>query len=105
MFAGDSVVMNLPADAGNTGSIPRLGRFPEKERATHYSILAWDIPWTVESSGLQSVGSQRVGHDWPTEGAHARARTHTHTHTHTHVVCILIPRTCTCVLYMDKGTL
>ena len=32
--------------------------------ATHSSILAWRIPWTGEPGGLQSMGSQRVGHDW-----------------------------------------
>ena len=32
--------------------------------ATHSSILAWRIPWTEEASGIQSIGSQRVGHDW-----------------------------------------
>ena len=37
-----------------------------KRRATHSSILAWRIPWTEESDGLQSMGSQRVGHDWAT---------------------------------------
>ena len=35
----------------------------EKGMATHSSILAWSIPWTEESGGLQSMGSQRVGHD------------------------------------------
>ena len=35
----------------------------EKEMATHYSILAWRIPWTKEPGGLQSTGSQSVGHD------------------------------------------
>ena len=35
----------------------------EKEMATHSSILAWRIPWTEESGGLQSMGSQTVGHD------------------------------------------
>ena len=35
----------------------------EKEMATHASILAWKIPWTGEPGGLQSMGSQRVGHD------------------------------------------
>ena len=38
----------------------------EKEMATHSSTLAWKIPWiswTVEPGGLQSMGSQRVGHD------------------------------------------
>ena len=38
----------------------------EKEMATHSSILAWRIPWTEEPGGLQSTGSQRVGHDWAT---------------------------------------
>ena len=36
----------------------------EEEMATHSSILAWRIPWTEESGGLQSMGSQRAGHDW-----------------------------------------
>ena len=35
----------------------------EEEMATHSSILAWEIPWTEESDGLQSIGWQRVGHD------------------------------------------
>ena len=35
----------------------------EKGMATHSSILAWKIPWTEEPGGLQSTGSQRVGHD------------------------------------------
>ena len=39
----------------------------EKEMATHSSILAWRIPWTEEPGGLQSMGSQRVGHAWVTE--------------------------------------
>ena len=38
----------------------------EKEMATHSSILAWRIPWTEEPGGLQSTGSQRVGHNWAT---------------------------------------
>jgi len=35
----------------------------EKGMATHCSMLAWRIPWTEESCGLQSMGLQRVGHD------------------------------------------
>ena len=35
----------------------------EEVMATHSSILAWKIPWTEEPGGLQSMGSQRVGHD------------------------------------------
>ena len=35
----------------------------EKGRAPHSSLLAWRIPWTEEPGGIQSMGSQRVGHD------------------------------------------
>ena len=38
----------------------------EKERATHSSVLAWKTPWTEKPGGLQSMESQRVGHDWVT---------------------------------------
>ena len=38
----------------------------EKEMASHSSTLAWKIPWTEEPGGLQSTGSQRVGHAWAT---------------------------------------
>ena len=38
----------------------------EKEMAAHSSILAQEIPWTEEPGGLQSTGSQRVGHNWAT---------------------------------------
>ena len=56
------VVKNPPANTGDVGSIPELGRSLEKEMATHPSTLAWEIPKTEEPSGLQSLGSQRVGH-------------------------------------------
>ena len=35
----------------------------EKEMATFFNILVWEIPWTEEPGGLQSMGSHRVGHD------------------------------------------
>ena len=38
----------------------------EKEMATHSSTLAWKIPWMEDPGRLQSVGLQRVGHDWAT---------------------------------------
>ena len=38
----------------------------EKGMATHSSILSWRIPWAEEPGGLQTMGSQRVGHDWAT---------------------------------------
>ena len=41
----------------------------EMGMVTHSSILTWEIPWTEKPGGLQSVGSQRVGHDWVTEHA------------------------------------
>ena len=49
-------VKNLPANAGDLGSIPGSGRSPEKEMATHSHILAWRILWTGEPGRLQSVG-------------------------------------------------
>ena len=36
----------------------------EDDMATHSNILAWRIPWTEKPGRLQSIGSQRVGHDW-----------------------------------------
>ena len=90
---GGSVVKNLPASAGDTGSVPGLGRSPgegngdplqysclenpmdgETWQATVHGvtksptqlsdgILVWEILRTEEPGGLQSTGSQRVGHD------------------------------------------
>ena len=62
-FPGGSALKHLPANAGDTGSIPELGRAPGEEMATHSSLPAWEVPWTEESGGLQSMGSPRVGHD------------------------------------------
>ena len=42
----------------------------EKGMATHSSSLAWRLPWTGEPGGLQSRGSQRIGHDWVIEDTH-----------------------------------
>ena len=44
----------------------------EKEMVTHSSILALKIPWTEKPGRLQSMGSQRVGHDWVTSLTHSR---------------------------------
>ena len=43
-----------------------LDKVTEKAMAPHSSTLAWKIPWAEEPGGLQSTGSQRVGHDWAT---------------------------------------
>ena len=51
-------------------SIPGLGRSPRKVNSNplqYSSILAWEIPWTEEAGGLQSMGLQRVGHDLATK--------------------------------------
>ena len=50
-------------NAGDLGSIPESGRSPGGGHGDHSSILAWSIPWTEEPGGLESVRSQRVGHD------------------------------------------
>ena len=58
---------NLPAvqDMGQELQVRSLG--PEdalqKEMATYSRVLSWEIPWTEEPGWLQSIGSQRVGHD------------------------------------------
>ena len=63
IFLVAQTVKNMPAvwetQVGSLGQEDPL----EKEMATHSSILAWKIPWTEEPSKLQSLGSQRVGHD------------------------------------------
>ena len=53
----------MQVDLRDAGSIPGLGRSPGGGHAIHFSILAWKIPWTREPGGLQSIGSQRAGHD------------------------------------------
>ena len=50
-------------NVGDLGSISGLDDPLEKEMAIHSSTVAWKIPWTEEPCRLQSMGSQRVGHD------------------------------------------
>ena len=58
MGFGGSDGKESACNAGDLGSIPGLGRSPGEGMATHSSILAWEIPWTEEPGGLQSMGSQ-----------------------------------------------
>ena len=58
-FPLGSAVKNMPANAGDSGSIPGLEDLLKKEMVTHHSILAWKIPWSEEPGGLQSTGLQR----------------------------------------------
>ena len=85
-------VQNLPAiqetcvrSLGGEGPL-------EKGMATHSSVLAWRIPWTEKSGGLQFVRSQRVRHDWATN-------THTHTHTHNSILDLARDNTNTLALF------
>ena len=57
------MVKNLPATAGDMGSIPGKEDSLKKEMVTHSSVLAWEIPWTEEPGRLQSTGWQRVEHN------------------------------------------
>ena len=66
-FPGGPDRKESACNAGDLGLIPGLGRSLEKEMATHSSILAGRISWTEEPGGLQSTGSQTVGHDWATK--------------------------------------
>ena len=78
------VVKNPPASAGDVrevGLIPGLGRSLSHSSilvATHSNILAWRIPWTEEPGRLQSMGWQRVGHNWSNLAQHSTALTSDH---------------------------
>ena len=63
MDIGGSVVKNPPANAGDLCLSLGWEDPPEKEMATHSSVLAWRIPGMGEPGGLPSMGSHRVGHD------------------------------------------
>ena len=66
-FPGGSLVKNPPLMQEMwVQSLVKSGR-SQKEMAIHSSILAWEIPWTEEPGGLQSMGSQRVKHDLATK--------------------------------------
>ena len=57
-------VKNPSASSGDARDVLWVGKIPlEKGMASHSSILAWEIPWTEETGGLQSTWSQKVRHD------------------------------------------
>ena len=60
----DQTVKHLPTMQET--QVRSLGQEDPLEKETHSSTLAWKIPWTEESGRLQSMGSQRVGHDLAT---------------------------------------
>ena len=70
-FPGGSVIKNLPKNPPAMQEmwarfLAREGPL-EKEMATRFNSLAWEIPWTDEPGGIQYLGSQRVGHDLATK--------------------------------------
>ena len=63
LFSGGSDSKESACNAGDPSWIPRLEDPLEKGMATHSSVLAWEIPWTEEPGGLQSMGLQRIRRD------------------------------------------
>ena len=65
LISNDSVVKNPLVNAGDAGSIPDSGSSPAigNGNPLQYSWEYWEIPWMEEPGGLQSLRSQRVGHD------------------------------------------
>ena len=59
-FPGTSVVKNLPGNAGDVGLTPWTGRSPKEEMATHSSILAWEMPWTEDTTKLPSMNASKI---------------------------------------------
>ena len=57
---------------------------------------SWEIPWTEEPGWLESIGLQRVGHNW------AHVRTHTHTHTPSRIIALLLKLYCNPGLFLVK---
>ena len=49
---GESVVKNPPANSGDTGLIPGLGRCPGKGNGNPFQYFCWEVPWTEEPEGL-----------------------------------------------------
>ena len=62
-FPGGSEGKASAYNVGDPGSIPGLGRSPGEGNGNPLQHLAWKIPWTEKPGRLQSMGSQRVGHD------------------------------------------
>ena len=65
-FSGGSVVKNPPANAGEAGSIPASGSFPEEGNGIPLQYSCLGNPWTKDPGGLQFMELQRVGHNLAT---------------------------------------
>ena len=62
-FPGGSNDKESACNVGDPGSIPGSGRSPGEGNGNPFQYSAWNIPWTEEPGRLQSMGSQRVGHN------------------------------------------
>ena len=62
-FPGGSDNKESSCNVEDLGLIPGFGRSPGEGNGTHFSIVAWRIPWAEEPGGLQSMALQGVGHD------------------------------------------
>ena len=63
VFPVSQMVKESACNEGDQGSVPGGEDHEEKGMVTCFSILAWEIPWTEEHGKLQSLRSQRAGHD------------------------------------------
>ena len=73
---GGSVVKNLPANAGDVGSIPGSGKSPGVGNGNPLQCSCWEIPWTEELGRLQSMRSQRIRQDSATKQQTPRQTPH-----------------------------
>ena len=76
-FPDGSAQKESACSAGDRGDVSLIcgsGGPLEKEITNHSSILAWEIPWTEETSGLQSMKLQRGGHNWVTKNTGCEVR-------------------------------
>ena len=69
-FPGSSVVKNLPANAGDVGSILGQEDLLGKKMATHSSIFAWEIAWTKKAGGYSPWGRKELDMTEPLSTAH-----------------------------------
>ena len=66
-FPGGSVVKNLPAKAGDMGSIPGSGRSPEEGNGNPLQYSYWEIRWSEEPGGYSPWSHKRFGHNFATK--------------------------------------
>ena len=85
-FPGGSDGKESTCNAGDPGLIPGLGRSPGEGNGNPLQYSCLENPMEEEPGGLQSMGSQRIGHNWESQ---THMHTHTHTHTHTQFSLIL----------------